>query len=264
MLDMRKMNTNKTKKGNRSQDRDWVRMLSLGIIALCVIILLALLGTMAWKASIDNPKVFRVVVTTDKLPDSLKACNYIDYAQTDSLISAVRRYDEQLTQKYQYLVEQKEQDSQMFYWGSLIVGIVIAVFGWFGFQSFTTIEDKAKNKASSVAANVAKRTAWNETNDFLNQEGKKQINEAAKENLQADVVIKVKEQVMDELNTIIENRLDQYLASSKIDDLAQRIESLEKSVIPEIDKAVREAVKEVFFKYKRPVDGGTKNKEEKK
>lgn len=260
MLDMRKMNTDKTKKGNRSQDRDWVRTLSLGIIALCVIMLLALLGTMAWKASKDNPKVFRVVVTTDKLPDSLKAYNYIDYAQADSLISAVRRYDEQLTQKYQYLVEQKEQDSQVFYWGSLIVGIVIALFGWFGFQSFTTIEDKAKKKA----ANVATRTAWNETNRFLNQEGKKQIDEAAKENLQADAVTKVKEQVMDELNTVIENRLGQYLASSKIDDLAQRIESLEKFVIPEIDKAVREAVKEVFFKYKRPVDGGTKNKEEKK
>ena len=257
---MRKRKTNKPNSNDSTQKSDWVKTLSLGIIAVCVIMLLVLVGSMAWKATRNNPVVYRVIVTTDKMPDSLKAYNYIDYAQADSLISAVRVYDEQLTQKYQYLVEQKEQDSQVFYWGSLIVGIVIALFGWFGFQSFTTIEDKAKKKA----VNVATRTAWNETNRFLNQEGKKQINEAAKENLQADAVTKVKEQVMDELNTIIENRLGQYLASSKIDDLAQRIESLEKSVIPEIDKAVREAVKEVFFKYKRPVDGVTKNKEEKK
>lgn len=172
---MRKRKTNKPNSNDSTQKSDWVKTLSLGIIAVCVIMLLVLVGSMAWKATRNNPVVYRVIVTTDKMPDSLKAYNFIDYTQADSLISAVRVYDEQLTQKYQYLVEQKEQDSQVFYWGSLIVGIVIALFGWFGFQSFTTIEDKAKKKA----ANVATRTAWNETNRFLNQEGKKQINEAA-------------------------------------------------------------------------------------
>lgn len=256
---MGKSKNNQTNSNGSSQNKDWVRILSFGIIAVCVIVLFALLGLMVWRATNNNPEVYRVIVTTDITPDSLKAYNYIGYEQADSLIKAVRRYDEQLIQKYQYLVEQKEQDSQVFYWGSLIVGIVIAVFGWFGFQSFTTIEDKAKSKASSVA----RRTAWSETRNFLKDEGQKKIKEAATENLQEEAVKKVKEQVVNELNTIIENRIGQYMPANKISDLEKRIEALEKTVIPEVDRAVRDAVREVLEKYKRPVKTGSKNKEEK-
>lgn len=242
-----------------SQKSDWVRIISFGIIVTCIIMLFALLGLMAWRATKNNPEVYRVIVTTDAQFDSLKTITYMDYEQVDSLINAVKSYDEQLTQKYQYLVEQKEQDNQVFYWGSLIVGIVIAVLGWFGFQSFTTIEDKAKEEAVSVA----KRTAWTKTQKFLKDEGKQLIKKVAKDNLQDDTVSKVKEQVVNELNTIIEKRIEQYIPSSKVDDLDRRMASLEKSVKPEIDKTVNEAMKVMFEKYRRPVKEDSKKKEEK-
>lgn len=236
---------------------DWVRIWSFVIIGTCIAILLALLGLMAWRATNNNPDITRVIITTDILPDSLKAYNYMTHDQADSLIKAVKVYDEQLTQKYQYLVEQKEQNSQVFYWGSLIVGIVVAVFGWFGFQSFTTIEDKAKRKA----ANVATRTAWTSTQKFLNEEGKTQISEAAKGNLQEEAVNKVKEQVLNELNTTIENRIKQHLPESKYDELDKRIEKLESSMQPTIDKVVNTALKEAIEKYKRPAKSASKEKE---
>jgi len=242
---------------------DWVRILSFGIIAACVVLLLGLLGLMVWRSSNANPEVNRVILTSDVKLDSLKAFNYIDNKKADSLIKAVKDYDAQLTQKYQYLVEQKEQDTRVFYWGSLIVGIVIAVFGWFGFQSFTTIEDKAKKKAKDVATNVAKRIAWTETKTFLNGEGKKEIIAVANNNLQNDAVQKVKEQVKGELNTIIEARLKQYMPSNKYDELENRIESLEKSIVSDIDKSVRDAVRDVFIKYMKPMKT-TKDGEERK
>lgn len=240
-----------------SPQSDWVRKLSFCIIFACIALLLGLLCLMVCRATRNNPDVYRVIVTTDIVPDSLKTFNYIDQEQAESLIEAVRAYDNQLTQKYQYLVEQKEQGSQVFYWGSLIVGIVITVLGWFGFQSFTTIEDKAKKKATSEA----QRTAWKETKNFLNNEGKKQISKAAEKNLQKDAIKKVKDQVVDELNSIIENRMKQYMPSNKYDDLEKRIASLEGSVITDIEKSVREAVKDVFEKYRRPVSGDSKKKE---
>jgi apolipoprotein N-acyltransferase len=235
-----------------SQKKDWVRNLSLGIIATCILLLLGLMSLMVWRTTNNNPEVYRVIVTSDITPDSLKAYNYMNSEQADSLINAIKTYDAQLIQKYQYLVEQKEQDSQIFFWGSLIVGIIIAVFGWFGFQSFTTIEDKAKKKAENVAKNVAQRTAWKETKNYLTEEGKKLIEKTAKENRQDAEVVKIKDQVKDELNTIIENRLKQYMPSNKYDELEKRIESLEKSVIADIDKSVREAVKDMLGKYMRP------------
>lgn len=239
--------------------KDKVRVASFWIIGICIAMLLLLLGLMAWRATNNNPEVYRVIVTSEAVPDSIKITDLITYEQADSLINAVREYDNQLTQKYQYLVEQKEQDSQVFYWGSLIVGIVVAVFGWFGFQSFTTIEDKAKSKA----ANVAKRTAWTETTKFLKEEGKKQIKQAAKDNLQEDAVKKVKEQVLNELNTTIEERIKLYVPENKYDALSNKIDTIETSLKPTIDKAVKEAVDNLMAKYKKPKKESSKDKEEK-
>lgn len=253
-----------TKSNNSSSGKDYVRILSFGIIVTCIALLLALLCVMAWRASNNNPDVYRVIITTDVLPDSLKAYNYMSGEQADSLIKIVRNYDEQLTQKYQYLVEQKEQDSQVFYWGSLIVGIVIAVFGWFGFQSFTTIEDKAKSKADEVAKNVARRTAWNKTKAFLKDQGKNQIKAAAKENLQKDAVEKTKMQVVNELNSIIDNRLKQFQSSKKVDELEKRLETLENSYKPEIEKTADAAVKRAFEKYRKPIKSELNAKENQK
>ena len=253
-----------TKSNNSSSGKDYVRILSFCIIGTCSALLLALLWVMVWRASNNNPDVHRVIITTDVLPDSLKAYNYMSREQADSLIEVVRNYDEQLTQKYQYLVEQKEQDSQVFYWGSLIVGIVIAVFGWFGFQSFTTIEDKAKSKADEVAKIVARRTAWNKTKVFLKDQGRNQIWAAAKDNLQKDAVEKTKMQVVNELNTIIDNRLKQFQSSKKVDELEKRLEKLENSYKPEIEKTADAAVKKAFEKYRKPMKGGLNAKENQK
>lgn len=241
------------------QKKDCVRTVSYIIIAFCIILLLGLLGLMACRATKNNPEVYRVIATSDISPDSLKTYSYINYEQLDSLINAVVDYDAQLTQKYQYLVEQKEQDSQVFYWGSLIVGIVVAVFGWFGFQSFTTIEDKAKKKAEQIAY----KTARSASNKFLNSEGKKIVEGSAKK-VQEDSVKNVKGQVLDELNTIIEERIDIHNQDSNISELEKRIEYLEKSIIPEIDKSVREAIQDILDKYKKSVKDDLKNKEGKR
>ena len=244
--------------------KDWVRILSFSIIGICIILLLALLGLMAWRTTSNNPEVYRVIVTSDAIPDSLIITDLITYEQADSLINAVREYDNQLTQKYQYLVEQKEQDSQVFYWASVIVGIVIAVFGWFGFQSFTTIEDKAKNKAAYVAEKVAKRIAWKETKNFLNGEGKKQINTTAQDILKEETINKVKDLVINDLNTVIETRMGQYMPANKYDELEKKIESLETSLKPDIEKAVKDALNDLFDKLRKQTKGANKGKEEQK
>lgn len=256
---------NNTEGGNSATNKkDWVRILSFCIIGVCIVLLLALLGLMVWRTNNNNPNVYRVIVTPDCIADSLDSSAYITYEQADSLIKAVKEYDDQLTQKYQYLVEQKEQDSQVFYWGSLIVGIVVAVFGWFGFQSFTTIEDKAKSKAGKVATTVAKRTAWNGTKSFLNEEGKKQINIAAKEILKEEEIKKIKDLVLNELNTTIDNRIKQCVPENEYDGLQRKIESLEASIQPKIENAVRDALNDLFDKLKRQTKGAEKEKEEQK
>ena len=69
---------------------------------------------------------------------------------------------------------------------------------------------------------------------------------------------------MDELNTIIEERIDIHNQDSNISELEKRIEYLEKSIIPEIDKSVREAIQDILDKYKKSVKDDLKNKEGKR
>ena len=96
------------------------------------------------------------------------------------------------------------------------------------------------------------------------EEGKKQINTAAQSILKEEAVKKVKDLVLDELNTAIENRMNQYMPANKYDELEKKIGTLESTIKPDVEKAAKDAVDELMQKYKKQTKGAEKGKEEEK
>lgn len=232
----------KVKQNKRQKNTDWIIVGSYIIIFLSVILLLFGVAFLAYRSFTNNPNIIRVVVTADTMPGSIKPCAYISYSQADSLIQTVRNYDNELSQKYQYLVEQKEQDSQLFYWGSLLVGLIIAIFGWFGFKSFNSIEEKAKRLAISKAQYTARATS----RKYLETEGTDIIKTSAQELCNDETMKKLKGQVIEEINGIIEKRLEEYITSNDIAQLTERVGKLETDNKYKIEECV-EAVFDDFL-----------------
>ena len=112
-------------------------------------------------------------------------------------------------------------------------------------------KEEAKIVAKEKADSVSRRIAWETTKFYLATEGADLINNLAKNNLQKDAIEVVKAKVLDDLNRIIEERMNLYLPSKQLADLEKRIDDLESSLKPEIDKAVKEAILALLEKYKK-------------
>lgn len=97
--------------------------------------------------------------------DSLCTKNYLAKEQVDSLITAIKHQESQLSDKYQYVLEQKMNQDQYFSLGTFLVGVVLSVFGFFGYKSIKSIEEKANKDAERAA----KQTSEDVTREYLNE-----------------------------------------------------------------------------------------------
>lgn len=182
---------------------DFNKWSSMLLILGCIIILICSLYHFMAKVERDTPIVQRIVVSKDLAPNSIKTYNYIDKAQADSLITALQNYDAQLTEKYQYLVEKKEQDSLVFNWCVLILSIVVSIFGWFGYKSFSTLEDRSKR----IAMDNANITACDETQSYLKNNLGTLVADKSNEFFSSKVAETVKEELKGELTNIVEKKM---------------------------------------------------------
>ena len=203
------------------------KITSLILVLVCIGALLFGLVFYVVKVGNKEPKIERVIVYTSAVPDSTLAYNYLSKEDADKLIEAVRQYDTQLSEKYQYLIEQKEQDSQLFYWGSLIVGIVVSVVGWFGYQSFSSVEDKAVKAAKDSSEEYLKK---NLTTEVANQ-SKTYFESAASNTL--------KEKIKNELDGVIQTKVDNLNLAEEVNNLRNEFSKMESNLSKKVEVAVQ-------------------------
>ena len=114
------------------------------ILISCVLAILFCVCCWVYGAFVKVPSFQPIrieVVESDKMLGS----NYISKEEADSLISVMKRQERMLEDKYQYALDQKMNEDRYFSIGTFVVGVVISVFGFFGFKSLKSIEEKAKD-----------------------------------------------------------------------------------------------------------------------
>lgn len=150
--------------------------------------------------------------------DSLRTANYLSKEQADSLITIVRRHEQELAERYQYALEQKMDQDQYFSFGTFLVGVILSIFGFFGYKSIKSIEEKANNDAERAA----KQTSEDVTKSYLNEklDGKVSIaaekifNSIGAETMKSIVIqetIKHDEEYINSLIANLEKDLKEYI-----------------------------------------------------
>lgn len=82
--------------------------------------------------------------------DSLGVLTESSETAIDSLMYLVNLQDSALVANYDNLIKQKQEESFIMTFGGLIVSVILAIFGFFGYKSFKSIEDKAINTAEEI------------------------------------------------------------------------------------------------------------------
>ena len=133
------------------------------ILASCVVAIIIVSAVWCCRTCF-KPEVqpIRIEITAS---DSLKKANYLSKEQADSLITIVRRHERELAERYQYALEQKMDQDQYFSFGTFLVGVVLSIFGFFGYKSIKSIEEKANKDAERAA----KQTSEDVTKSYLDE-----------------------------------------------------------------------------------------------
>ena len=109
----------------------------------------------------QEEKVVCVIAT-----DSTGVVTPESYALAESVKEAFEVQEHAIEDKYKYIIEQKERTQDYLTWGGLIITIVLSIFGFFGYKSISSIEEKIKNSVQNNATTeaVKKATEYAENN----------------------------------------------------------------------------------------------------
>lgn len=186
------------------------------ILVSCVVAILIVSAVWCCRTCL-KPEIqpIRIEITAS---DSLRMANYLSKEQADSLITIVKRHERELAERYQYALEQKMDQDQYLSFGTFLVGVVLSIFGFFGYKSIKSIEEKANKDAERAA----KQTSEDVTKSYLDEklDGKVSIaaekifNSIGAETMKSIIIqetIKHDEEYINSLIANLEKDLKEYI-----------------------------------------------------
>lgn len=191
------------------------------ILISCVLAILFCVCCWVYGAFVKVPSFQPIrieVVESDKMLGS----NYISKEEADSLISVMKRQERMLEDKYQYALDQKMNEDRYFSIGTFVVGVVISVFGFFGFKSLKSIEEKAKEDSQRLATKISEDV----TKEYLKQrlqglvtiESEKILKSSAAESLKKEILDSVYKKYDEKFNSLSEEDVSESQQTENISD----------------------------------------------
>ena len=185
------------------------------LIVLCII---ALLGAFFYscilfvKTDVQDVKV-QIVLQVDSTgvitPEALQ--------QAEELQSELLRHEQLLEDRYNHVLEQKENLNDLLTIGGMFLTIILALFGFFGYKSINSIEEKVKKEAETTADRTAQETSRTRFESF---------EQSTKESLKTEIDKRVKASVdreMAESKKVTKDYLESYV-KEQVKDVAKKVE----------------------------------------
>ena len=184
---------------------------SIIVFILVIGVILSSLCFMVFDMS-RSKEVSRITIQVEAA-DSINLQQIYTAKGIDSLIAEVKRYEDRLGEKYQYLIEQKEDDDRFKTWGALIVGVIVSVCSFWGYRSLKDLRSDVKKQTE--VDTVTK------VNEYLNNNLDGLVRRLLTNALRGDVTDTIKTHVLETLNsdeeTTISTRVKAVMESDKFD-----------------------------------------------
>ena len=157
--------------------------------------------------------------------------------QVDSMISTIKQHEHLIQDRYDYVLEQRENSQDYLTVGGIFVTVILSIFGFFGYKSFKSIEEDAKSSAKKIAADKAEEIANEKATDVATKLNNRLNNELKIEQQKALRDFK-KEDIPDMVSRAVEQKFGIVVGDkmSKVDEALEKIPTIE-SDISELKRA---------------------------
>lgn len=118
-----------------------------------------------------------------------------------------------MADRYQYAMEQKMNQDQYYSLGTFFVGIILSIFGFFGYKSIKSIEEKANHDAERAA----KQTSEDVTKNYLDERLQGKVSIAAEKIFNSMGAETMKAKVVEETIKHDDVYIDTQLSTIKAD-----------------------------------------------
>lgn len=190
------------------------------IIGLTILALFFVSSAFVYQLFFKKPRVQQIVISVAP-KDSLDQSLSYSSMQIDSLVNVIKHHEQALEEKYQYVIEEKEEKDSLNTLGTLIVGIVLSFCGFFGYKSFTDLKSHGEKIASNAAIEVAEKVAQTEAEKSIDNKVKSYLNENLSNEVNANITDYYRSQTDNVLANQIKDSLRQEL-QSYIDNAVDR------------------------------------------
>ena len=194
------------------------------LIALCVICLLGAFGFACYLFS--NNTVQDVNVQIVMQVDSTGVLSDESLQQAENLKAELVRHEQLLEDRYKHVLEQKENLNDMLTIGGMFLTIILALFGFFGYKSMVSLEDKVKLDAKSTAEKTAKETSKTRFKSF-EQDTKSSLEKQVKETVGKEVA-KANNTTKKQIEATFKNEVKEI--SECVDDVDDKLSELANSM----------------------------------
>lgn len=171
------------------------------------------------------PEVSKITVSVE--PDSAGVVSPVIMQKIDSMAALVKQQDINIRERYAYMVEQKEQENTLIAIAGVLISIILAIFGFFGYRSFKSIEDKAINNAREKASSKV-NTEMVTIRKELDRELRGVINKTFQDEYENNLRQQVEDIINAVYNDVISARLGAIKSSEEeLNTIKERLISVE-------------------------------------
>lgn len=187
------------------------------LIISCILVLVIALSFSFYKRCtrvVDNVTI-QFVMPVDSLgivvPEALQS--------VEDLKNEIARHEQLLENKYKYMMDQKENMNDLLSIGGMFLAIILGLFGFFGYKSMNSIEEKVEKEAKSIAEETSKSKfesyATSTTNNLT-----KEFNTKIKETIDKNLAL-FKKSTKKHLDDTLDEKVRDSLLSIKANDETQ-------------------------------------------
>lgn len=144
----------------KNKDAERVVLNVSAVIVLSVMLLvLVFMFVYPWAKNKHLEPIQQQITITVKAADSTNVDLLTNSLAVDNLMSIVTAKEDNLTERYEYLLEQYKTEKEIRTTFSVILGLIISLIGFLGYRSIREIKLDVKSKAEEIAAERARSTA---------------------------------------------------------------------------------------------------------
>ena len=198
------------------------------LTGLCVVALLGVAGFAFFQSKTKalQPIEVKVIVPVD----STGAMTAETMLKIEELKTELTRHEQLLEDRYKHVLEQKEDMNDLWSVGSMFLAVVLGLFGFFGYKSMSSIEEKVQKEAERVAKDKLQATAEQVRADVV--EGMKEQVDAAVDKSMADYKSAAKKQIDATIHEKVKDSIQKVNdMTGTVSDLSESIGNLDGKVV---------------------------------